>query len=96
MANIEHRYEIPVPYEVGEALDLTVLSKGDLEALVEQATIILKDIEKAEKAKAARERRERESKAAAAIRALAKEHGLDVTISKRRRRRKRKKSSVEH
>ena len=21
MANIEHRYEIPVPYEVGEALD---------------------------------------------------------------------------
>lgn len=89
MADKEYNYEFPeVRYEIGEALDLTILSDGDLKGLIEEATYLLKEREQAEKAKAAKERRAREREAAARIRALAREHGLHVSIERRRKRRR--------
>lgn len=70
----ERQYEYPVQYEVGEALDLTKLSEEDLRGIIDEAGHILKEMKK-----------DREARAAAEIRALAKKHGLNVTIDRRKR-----------
>ncbi len=72
--NDERSYEYPVRYEVGEALDLTKLSEGDLRGIIEEASHILRDMKKA-----------REARAMAEIRAIAKQHGLNVMIDRRKR-----------
>lgn len=86
MADKEYNYEFPeVRYEIGEALDLTILSDVDLKGLIEEASYLLKERERAKKAKAAAEERARKRDAARQMRAIAREHGLHISIELRRK-----------
>lgn len=85
MSNILHSYEIAAPHKVGESIDFESFSEAELKNLIDQASARLKALENA-----------RIEKALSDIRAIAKQHGLNVSVDRRPRKPRRRKSKSQN
>lgn len=81
MTDIQHSYEMAAPYKVGESIDFESFSEAELKNLIDQASSRLKALENV-----------RIEKALSDIRAIAKQHGLNVSVDRRPRKPRRRKS----